>query len=154
MSKQDRHGARTPADLERKYEFGQTLSELQETSRKQSDQISRQNDTMTEFIARSDKENAVLEKGLSDVEKSVSSLYKNIYRLQIRMTNAESRDVDVSQSITGLAKRISSSEQSSSGQNNRLTNLENAVSELFTRLATAEETLADLVERVTALEST
>ena len=147
MSKRDRQGARTPADLERKYEFGQSLSEMEEVSKKQSDQIARQNDTMNDFMASSYGKFASQDKDISNLEKNVSTLKQNVTSLQIRMTNAEKRDREISQSITGLAN----SGQSSSV---RLSKLEATVTDLTARLKTAEETLADLIERVTALEST
>ena len=144
MSKQDRQGARTPAELERKYEFGQTLSQLEEATQKQSDLISRQGNTMDDFIASSNSTIASMEKDISNVEKSVTSLKQGVNSLQIRMTNAERRDKELSQSISGLAQRISNSEQSHSA----------TTAELAASLKAVEETLADLIERVTALEST
>ena len=140
MSKQDRQGARTPADLERKYEFGQALSSIEESTKKQSDQISRQNSTMNDFIARSETEKASLEKSISNLEKSVSTLKQNVTSLQIRMTNADTKDKELSKSIYKVSQSVS--------------RLESTVKSLATRLSTAELTLNDLVTRVTALEET
>lgn len=151
MSKQDRQGSKTPADVERKYGLGQTLSEIEEATRKQSDQISRQNSTMNDFMERSESEKASFEKSLSNVEKNVSTLKQNVTSLQIRMTNAEKKDKELSQSIYKLSQNVSSS---GSSYNARLNALQNSVNDLAKRVLAAEETLADLVERVTALEST
>lgn len=144
MSKQDRQGARTPADLERKYEFGQALSEMEEASKKQSDQIARQNNTMNEFIGKSSGEIASLEKDVSRAKKDISNLKLNVTSFSVRLSNIEQGDKATSQSITGLAQRISSLEK----------DLSSFKTSVNTRLETAESTLTDLVGRVTALEST
>lgn len=143
MSKRDRQGARTPADLERKYEFD-FISRLESDSKKQSEQIDRQNRTMDEFISNSSTTLTSMERDISRAKKDISSLKVGVNSLSIRISNAENKDKTTSQSITGLAQRISSAET-------RLIALE---ADFNARLKTAEETLADLVERVTALEST
>lgn len=143
MSKRDRQGARTPADLERKYEFD-FISRLESDSKKQSEQIDRQNRTMDEFISNSSTTLTSMERDISRAKKDISALKVGVNSLSIRISNAENKDETTSQSITGLAQRISSAET-------RLIALE---ADFNARLKTAEETLADLVERVTALEST
>ena len=46
MSKQDRQGVRTPANLEQKYAFDRTMSELEAITREQGAQLTRQSQTM------------------------------------------------------------------------------------------------------------
>lgn len=55
MSKQDRQGVRTPADLERKYELSQISTQKDETSR-QSLQINQLSQTLSQFIAKTNSE--------------------------------------------------------------------------------------------------
>lgn len=57
MSKQDRQGVRTPADLERKYDFGQ-YSDQESSAKKQGDQINRITQTLAQFMSST---NATLE---------------------------------------------------------------------------------------------
>lgn len=144
MSKQDRQGARTPADLERKYEFGESLSKLESETKKQSEQIDRQNRAMDEFMDNSSDTLTSLERDISRAKKDISNLKLNVTSFSIRLASIEQGDKETSQSITGLAQRVSKAET-------RLIALEAVFN---ARLKTAEETLADLVERVTALEST
>ncbi len=62
MSKQDRQGVRTPAQLEQKYRLGETLPKSSETQSKQGSQISQLSQTLAVFMAST---NAALEALLS-----------------------------------------------------------------------------------------
>ena len=66
MSKQDRQGVRTAADIERKYELGQ-ISAQKDTTSKQSNQISQLAQTLSLFVSRM---NGELETLLQTVEKA------------------------------------------------------------------------------------
>ena len=58
MSKQDRQGARTPAQLEQKYNFGETFSKTNESQSSQAYQINQLAQTLALFMAST---NATLE---------------------------------------------------------------------------------------------
>ena len=51
MSKQDRQGVRTAADLERKYNFGEVFGDGAESYAKVTEQLNRLNQTMAQFMA-------------------------------------------------------------------------------------------------------
>lgn len=77
MSKQDRQGVRTPADLERKYELGQ-ISAQKDTSSKQSNQIAQMSQTLSQFMANVNAEIAALNKSMEKVRNNshpVGSVY-------------------------------------------------------------------------------
>lgn len=139
MSKQDRQGARTPADLERKYDFDQSFAQLEATTKKQNDQISRQTNDINDLKTATEVKIASFEKDVKNVEKSVSTLKQNVTSLQIRMTNSEIKDKELRQSISGLARSISG--------------LESTLKGLLLKMEKAESTLVELDERVAALES-
>ena len=147
MSKQDRQGARTPAELEQKYEFGKSMSDLEAVAEKQGEQLSRQKQTMNQFMSDSDTNFKTIEAGLARAEKNIFTLKTNVSSLSNRMTAAEKKDKVLDQKVSALIKSASSLEQNSSGVDKKLAALEK-------QLKTVEDTLADLVDRVTALEST
>ena len=147
MSKQDRQGARTPAELEQKYALGQSMSELEAMVEKQGEQLTRQNQVMAQFKSDSDDKFGSLEAGLSRAEKNIATLKTSVSSLQSRMSAAEKKDKALDQKVSALIKSASTLEQSSGGAEKRLATLEK-------QMKTVEETLADLVQRVTALEST
>lgn len=76
MSKQDRQGVRTPADIERKYELGQIASQ-KDTSGKQSIQISQLSQTLAQFMARMTEEVEVLNQTIENLQGNfpVGSVY-------------------------------------------------------------------------------
>jgi chromosome segregation ATPase len=154
MSKQDRQGARTPAELEQKYAFGKSMSDLEAATMKNSDQLSRQNQTMTQFMSDSNDKYGTLEAGLYRAEKNISTVKTQVSSLSTRMSAAEKKNKEQDQKVSALIKSASALEQNSSGVDKKMVALEKTVADLTKQLKTAEETLADLVERVTALEST
>lgn len=90
MSKQDRQGVRTPADVERK--FGRTTSELTEASKKQNEQIERQNRTMDSFIEKSTATITSLEKDVSRTKKEISTLKQHVTSFSMRLSALEQED--------------------------------------------------------------
>ena len=77
MSKQDRQGVRTPADLERKYELGQ-ISAQKDSSAKQSNQIAQMSQTLSQFMATINAEIAALNKSIENVRDNsypIGSVY-------------------------------------------------------------------------------
>lgn len=107
MSKQDRQGARTPADLERKYEFGQRMSKLETTTKSQSEQLNRQEQELRNYKDSSEKRLSTLEKDFENAGKSVGTMKQNIMSLQIRMTNAEEKNRELSQVVYSVNKKVS-----------------------------------------------
>ncbi len=153
MSKQDRQGARSPAELEQKYAFGKSMSELEAIAKSQGEQLTRQNQEMTQFKSESDYQFQSLEAGINRAEKNISSLKDSVSSLSTRMSAAEKKDKDLERKVSVLLKSASSLEQNSSGANKKIAALEKTVADLTKQLKTAEESLSDLIERVTALES-
>lgn len=62
MSKQDRQGVRTAADLERKYDFGQVFGEGENSYGKLAEQLNRVNQTLAQFTAYANGKFEELEK--------------------------------------------------------------------------------------------
>ena len=86
MSKRDRQGVRTPANLEQKYAFGKTMSDFESALKRQSDQISRQSQSMNEYMSTSTEKFLSVEKGIASVEKDVTKVEKDIVKLDARIT--------------------------------------------------------------------
>lgn len=68
MSKQDRQGVRTPADIERKYNLGS----LGEQTGQQSEQLNKLNQTLNQFMATT---NAEIERLSKNVAFPVGAIY-------------------------------------------------------------------------------
>lgn len=154
MNKRDRQGVRTPANLEQKYAFGKTMSELELTARNQGNQLTRQNQTMNEFMSNSTEKFNSVEKDIASVDKDVTALERNVNRLTIRMTASEANYGSLKKSVSGLSDHASASDKTSADLGLRVKNLEDAVKGLTEKLVAIDKTLASLEERVTALEST
>lgn len=83
--KQDRPGARTPADLERKYNFGENFYEIKETIQQQNVAMEKQSQLFSSYVGTNDKTleqlltkyNQLLEK-VNALEKADSSLNQSI----------------------------------------------------------------------------
>ncbi len=56
MIKQDRQGARTPAQLEQKYNFGETFSKTNESQSKQTSQLNQLTQAVAQFVADTNAE--------------------------------------------------------------------------------------------------
>ena len=95
MSKQDRQGSRTPADLERRYEFGKALSNLEAMAKTNSEQIAKQGQRIDNVVGSSDAQITAMGKSIANAEKKITSLDASVGSLQIRMTNAEKQTNEV-----------------------------------------------------------
>lgn len=73
MSKQDRQGVRTPADLERKYDFG-LLSEQSKANSEINNQINQLNQSMSMFMASTNGSMEQMSSDIDDLEQAVSEL--------------------------------------------------------------------------------
>ncbi len=77
MSKQDRQGVRTAADIERKYELGQ-ISTQKDTSSRQSSQISQLSQTLSQFMTRMSGELETLYQSIDQTNSDVEELTQSI----------------------------------------------------------------------------
>lgn len=111
-SKQDRQGVRKPSDLEQKYEFGQTLSQLEEASKQNSERISKQGQEMTEFMTSSGGKVSELEKDMDSAEKIITALKVSVSGLQTRMTKAERKERELSADVATLDELVSEVDKS------------------------------------------
>ena len=145
MSKQDRQGSRTPAELERKH--SKVLSGKDETNTSQSRQIEQIVQSMEGNTSAFNYSITLLNTRLSRVEDSVANLESDntTTLLSERVAIAEQAIEDLKAADTAQGETINSLAT-------RLTTLETTVSGLAGRLTTVESTLSSLVERVTALE--
>ncbi len=80
MSKQDRQGVRTPANLEQKYNFGNVFSRLNAENQSQ-------NLTMRQFAELVTETIEVIQKDISGLNKSVESLNKKDKELEKKDTS-------------------------------------------------------------------
>jgi predicted nucleic acid-binding Zn-ribbon protein len=136
MSKRDRQGVRTPADLERKWKLD-FISQMESDSREQRELIDSQNRTMGELVGKTSGTITSLEKDVSRAKKDISNLKLNVTSISIRLSNIEQEDKVTSQSISGLAQRVSQAEDSLTLLSMRL---ESALADLFARVAALEST--------------
>lgn len=118
MSKQDRQGARTPANLEQKYSFGKVFNNQAKENARQNSEMSQQNLTTREFISLATSAIDTLQKDVDKVEKLIEELRSLTSVLNDGLTIAE---VNIS------------------NQGNRLTTAEKAISELGNRVTDLEE---------------
>lgn len=81
-SRQDRQGARTPADLERKYNFGENFHEIKESIEKQNIQMDKQNQLFGNYVTENDKAVSKLEQGLSAAERNMSDVLQQVSGMQ------------------------------------------------------------------------
>lgn len=73
MSKQDRQGVRTPADLERKYDFSQFTAD-EASVKKYGDQINRLNQTLAQFMSSTIATLEVMDEKDEELEASIEQL--------------------------------------------------------------------------------
>ena len=145
MSKQDRQGSRTPAELERKH--SKVLSGKDDTNAVQNRQIEQLAQSMQGNTSVFNHSITLLNARLSKVEESVANLEgdDSTTLLSERVGNAEQRITDLEEADANQVSTITSLVQS-------LSRMETTVSGLDTRLTTVENTLSSLDARVTALE--
>lgn len=87
--KQDRPGARTPEDLERKYNFGENFHEIKESIKKQNIQLDKQNLLFGNYVTENDKAVSKLEQGLSVAEENVKTVKKDMYDVLMQIAKMQ-----------------------------------------------------------------
>lgn len=160
MSKQDRQGVRTPADLEQKYNFGQAFSDQKAALERHGEQLSRLNDAQTMFVNETSTNFAGLTKRMTASEKDIDALDERANALGKRLAYAEYTNAQQERSIASLGSGLTNSEQAASALTERMSAAEQSISTLESRMTAAEAvvsameaTIADLTERIIALES-
>ena len=145
MSKQDRQGARTPAELERKH--SKVLSGQDDNNANQNRQIEELSKSMSHNTGAFNYSIQQINARLTNVEASVKNLEgdESTSLLAERVTEAEQAIAEIQEGDTALAGRVSSAEAANIRQ-------DLDIEELGERLTTVETTLASLEARVAALE--
>lgn len=73
-SKQDRQGARTPANLEQKYSFGRVFSRQEKENARQNEAMNQQNLTLNQFISFATLAIEKLQKDMTTANNSIATL--------------------------------------------------------------------------------
>lgn len=89
--KQDRPGARTPEDLERKYNFGENFHEIKETIQQQNAAMEKQSQWVSNFVGMTDKEIQALVKNYATLLEKVSALEGNLKTMDDKVTEFDSK---------------------------------------------------------------
>lgn len=76
MNKQDRQGVRTPADLERKYNFGRVLSDTEISYEQMLSMLNRQNQMISQLTQTISQFMADTNARLSELEKAIAPTYE------------------------------------------------------------------------------
>lgn len=166
MSRQDRQGARTPAGLEQKYNFGRVFSDQKKTEARQDSEMSRQSMTMREFILYASAEIDKLHTELDAANQQIVALQEadtvfdeETAKLEQRLSTAEGTITSQGEKITAAegeirthGERITSAEGTITSHGERLTNTEGSLSSQGERLLTSEQTLSDHTQRITEAE--
>lgn len=92
MSKQDRQGARTPANLEQKYSFGRVFSQQERENTRQNEEMKKQNLTLKDFI--------------SYATSSISKLQNDITAANKKIQSLSDKDVELEESNASLQAQI------------------------------------------------
>lgn len=92
MSKQDRQGARTSADLEQKYRFGRYFSEQEKENARQNKEMDQQNMTLRDFIS-------IATSTMDGLQKDLSAAQKTIQELQAKDKALEESDTSIKAQI-------------------------------------------------------
>lgn len=132
MSKQDRQGARTPADLEIKYRFGKVFQSQARENASQNSRMNQQDLTLSQFISyaasaldglRSDVDAAreereglqgaitALETRITDAETNAQTQADALAALETRLQTLETRQRDAEGLISGLAESLAALEE-------------------------------------------
>ena len=145
MSKQDRHGIRSPAEFERKH--SRVLTGKDDTNASQTRQIEQLSQSIEGNTSSFNYSITTLNARLSRVEEDVSALQGDTTAsvLMGRMDTVEQR-------LSSLDEVYAEQQEIITSLLTTISTLETTVSGLAARLTTVENTLSALSERVTALE--
>ena len=157
MSKQDRQGARTPAALERKYDFGQRFNRQEQTNKDQNAETAALAARMENHIQDSNASLARIAQDLTKAGAALSLLEENFFSLNADMDkNFDS----VSQTVSGLARVVSALTETVSGlssavaaQGEKIAGMETKIASFDTKFVEMDVTLTDIKTRLEALEA-
>lgn len=90
--KQDRPGARTPEDLERKYNFGENFHEIKETIQQQNVAMEKQSQIFSSYVGTNDK--------------ALEQLATKYTQLLVKVTALENANSSLNQSLTKYWEKI------------------------------------------------
>lgn len=113
MSKQDRQGVRSPAELERKYSFGQVFSNQDETNARQSKEIEQMAKAMSGNTSSTNFAITQINARLSAVEQAIAELPEspaNIATLETTVAALETRLAAVETTLLSLESRVAALE--------------------------------------------
>ena len=91
MSKQDRQGARTAANLEQKYSFGRFFSEQERENARQNQELDQANMTMKEFISYASSFIDKLQKDLTTANQTMQELSAKNEALEKKDTSLQNQ---------------------------------------------------------------
>lgn len=93
MSKQDRQGARTPANLEQKYSFGRVFSQQERENARQNEEMNQQNLTMKQFISS-------VTLAIDTLQKDLTAANQTMKELSAKNEALEKKDTSLQNQIT------------------------------------------------------
>lgn len=128
MSRQDRQGVRTAVDLERKYDFTQSFTELESRTSMLDERIKHVDETQALFMSQT---GLSLDSLLEDSEQAG----KDLSSLKTRMTKAEHKALQMELSIRQIK---------ANGSNN--TQVQTEINQLKSDVAELEGKVADIVQ--------
>lgn len=97
--KQDRPAARTPEDLERKYNFGENFHEIKETIQQQNVAMEKQSQWVSNFVGMTDKEMKELAENYAKLLERVSTLEGNLTKVDNMVTNTDNKVTNTADSL-------------------------------------------------------
>ena len=99
--KQDRPGARTPEDLERKYDFGGKFYDINQTIQQQNIAMEKQNQLFSNYVGTNDKALQTLVENYGKLLEKVSQLEGNLTKVDNRVTDTDNK---VTNTVDSLCK--------------------------------------------------
>lgn len=93
--KQDRPGARTPADLERKYNFGENFHDIKETIAQQNIAMEKQSQLFANYVGTNDKALQALVENYGKLLEKVNALEKSDTSQKEKIESLEKSDTSI-----------------------------------------------------------
>lgn len=152
MSRQDRQGARTPADLERKYNFGQAFSNMEQESTRHGEQISNLAQMQSQFMANTNAEFGTQGENVSKAQKDIVALAKRMAAVEGRITTAEQTALEQKKALDDSGLWQTAAEMEISALAQRIFELEQDRAVLYQRIETLEEAVSAISLRLSDLE--